>query len=71
MGLATSIYQTLKIIMDLQIRNKRALVTASTSGIGLAIAQALAAEGARVIVNGRTQERVNAALAQVRGRPPV
>ncbi len=54
--------------MDLQIRNKRALVTASTSGIGLAIAQALAAEGARVIVNGRTQERVNAALAQVEGQ---
>ncbi len=54
--------------MDLQIKNKRALVTASTSGIGLAIAQALAAEGARVIVNGRTQERVNAALAQVEGQ---
>jgi NAD(P)-dependent dehydrogenase (short-subunit alcohol dehydrogenase family) len=53
--------------MDLQLRGKRALVTGSTAGIGLAIAQALAAEGARVIVNGRTQERVDAAVRQVRG----
>ena len=53
--------------MDLQLRGKRALVTGSTAGIGLAIAQALAAEGARVIVNGRTEERVAAAVRQVRG----
>jgi len=37
-------------------------VTGSTAGIGLAIATALAREGARVIVNGRTQERVDAAI---------
>ena len=40
--------------MDLKLENKLALVTGSTAGIGLAIAQALAAEGCRVIVNGRT-----------------
>lgn len=59
--------------MDLKLENKRALVTGSTAGIGFGIAKALAAEGAMVIVNGRTQQRVDAALtklraANVRGR---
>jgi NAD(P)-dependent dehydrogenase (short-subunit alcohol dehydrogenase family) len=59
--------------MDLQLGGKRALVSGSTGGIGYAIAEALAAEGAQVIVNGRTQARVDAALkklneAQVRGK---
>jgi NAD(P)-dependent dehydrogenase (short-subunit alcohol dehydrogenase family) len=49
--------------MDFELRGKRALVTGSTAGIGLAIAKALAAEGANVIVNGRTQERVTGAVA--------
>ena len=49
--------------MDLQLTGKTALVTGSTAGIGLAIAQSLAREGARVIVNGRTQARVDTALA--------
>jgi NAD(P)-dependent dehydrogenase (short-subunit alcohol dehydrogenase family) len=48
--------------MDLQLNGKTALVTGSTAGIGLAIAQALAKEGAAVIVNGRTEERVRAAM---------
>ena len=48
--------------MDLQLKGKTALVTGSTAGIGLAIAQALAKEGASVIVNGRTEERVRAAV---------
>src|SRR6202162_3802589 len=48
--------------MDLQLRNKTALVTGSTAGIGLAIAQALVKEGASVIVNGRTQPRVDEAV---------
>jgi NAD(P)-dependent dehydrogenase (short-subunit alcohol dehydrogenase family) len=48
--------------MDLQLKNKTALVTGSTAGIGLAIAQALVKEGASVIVNGRTQLRVDEAV---------
>jgi NAD(P)-dependent dehydrogenase (short-subunit alcohol dehydrogenase family) len=51
--------------MDLQLAGKRALVTGSTAGIGFAIAKSLAAEGANVIVNGRTQERVDAAVAKI------
>jgi NAD(P)-dependent dehydrogenase (short-subunit alcohol dehydrogenase family) len=52
--------------MDLQLSGKRALVTGSTAGIGLAIATALARERAHVIVNGRTAQRVDAAVARVR-----
>jgi len=48
--------------MDLQLQGKLAFVSGSTAGIGYAIVQALAAEGARVIVNGRTQVSVDAAL---------
>ncbi len=48
--------------MDLQLEGKRALVTGSTAGIGFAIAQGLMNEGASVIVNGRTEKRVNEAL---------
>lgn len=48
--------------MNLQLQGKRALVTGSTAGIGLAIATDLAREGADVIVNGRTQQRVDAAM---------
>ncbi len=56
--------------MDLQLGNKLAFVTGSTAGIGLAIAKSLAAEGARVIVNGRTQARVDEAIAHIRGAYP-
>src|SRR5690242_15507456 len=56
--------------MDLQLTGKSALVTGSTAGIGLAIAIALAREGATVTLNGRTQERVNAALATARAAAP-
>ena len=52
--------------MDLKLRDKVVLVTGSTAGIGLAIAQSLAGEGAHVYVNGRTQERVDAAIAAIR-----
>jgi NAD(P)-dependent dehydrogenase (short-subunit alcohol dehydrogenase family) len=48
--------------MDLELKDKSALVTGSTAGIGLAIATALAREGAEVIVNGRTEERVENAV---------
>jgi len=52
--------------MDLKLTNKVALVTGSTAGIGFAIAQSLAKEGAHVYVNGRTQQRVDAAQAAIR-----
>jgi NAD(P)-dependent dehydrogenase (short-subunit alcohol dehydrogenase family) len=52
--------------MDLQLQGKRALVSGSTAGIGFAIAKALAAEGAHVIVNGRTQARVDAAVQELK-----
>jgi NAD(P)-dependent dehydrogenase (short-subunit alcohol dehydrogenase family) len=51
--------------MDLQLTNKLALVSGSTAGIGFAIARALAAEGARVIVNGRSADAVDAAVARL------
>ena len=51
--------------MDLKLTGKLALVTGSTAGIGFAIAEALAAEGARVILNGRTKERVSEAAARI------
>jgi len=53
--------------MDLQLQGKRALVTGSTAGIGFAIAEALAKEGAQVIVNGRTAKRVEEAMAKLAG----
>ena len=52
--------------MDLKLSGKLALVSGSTAGIGYAIAETLAAEGARVIVNGRAQSGVDAALAALK-----
>jgi len=48
--------------MNLQLNGKSALVTGSTAGIGLAIATALAKEGAQAIVNGRSDLRVKEAM---------
>ncbi|MGC2208709.1 MAG: SDR family oxidoreductase [Candidatus Korobacteraceae bacterium] len=53
--------------MDFKLRGKRALVTGSTAGIGFSIARLLAREGAFVWVNGRTEERVLRAVAQIGG----
>jgi NAD(P)-dependent dehydrogenase (short-subunit alcohol dehydrogenase family) len=52
--------------VDLKLGGKVALVTGSTAEIGFAIAESLAREGAHVYVNGRTQQRVDAALAEIR-----
>lgn len=52
--------------MELQLKNKKALVTGSTAGIGFAIALNLAKEGAEVIINGRTEERVETAVAKIK-----
>lgn len=56
--------------MKLNLENKTALISGSTKGIGFAIAAQLAAESARVIVNGRTEESVSAAVEQLRKTIP-
>jgi NAD(P)-dependent dehydrogenase (short-subunit alcohol dehydrogenase family) len=52
--------------MDLQLQNKTAFISGSTAGIGYAIAKRLAIEGAVVIINGRTQEAVDKAIADLK-----
>jgi NAD(P)-dependent dehydrogenase (short-subunit alcohol dehydrogenase family) len=52
--------------MDLQLKGKRALISGSTAGIGLAIAESLAREGASVVVNGRSTARVESAVKKIR-----
>lgn len=54
--------------MDLGLSGKTAVVSGSTAGIGFAIAASLAAEGANVIINGRTEARVSAAVERIRQR---
>ena len=56
--------------MDLGLTGRTALVTGSTAGIGLATAKLLAAEGARVVVNGRTPARVAEAARQIEAATP-
>ena len=56
--------------MNLGLDGKRALVTGSTAGIGYAIAETLAREGADVIVNGRTKERVEQAIKSILASHP-
>ena len=51
--------------MDLQLTDKLALVTASSGGIGRQIARTLAAEGARVIINGRSESSVHEAISLI------
>ncbi len=51
--------------MDMKLTQKLALVTGSTAGIGYAIAGALAREGARVIVNGRSRAAVDGAVSRI------
>lgn len=56
--------------MDLELTDKLALVSGSTKGIGLAIATALAGEGARVIITGRTEASVIEAATTIRRSYP-
>jgi NAD(P)-dependent dehydrogenase (short-subunit alcohol dehydrogenase family) len=51
--------------MDLGLQGKIAVVSGSTAGIGFAIASTLAVEGAHVVVNGRTEERVASAVGAI------
>lgn len=57
--------------MDLKLKGKRALVTGSTQGIGFAIALSLAREGAKVVVNGRTDAKVGEAIKRIAGETSV
>jgi NAD(P)-dependent dehydrogenase (short-subunit alcohol dehydrogenase family) len=56
--------------MDLKLKGRHALVTASSAGIGYAIAKGLAAEGASVTLTGRSQATLDAALARLRQDAP-
>jgi NAD(P)-dependent dehydrogenase (short-subunit alcohol dehydrogenase family) len=56
--------------MDYQLKNKTALVTGSTSGIGFAIAKLLATEGAHVIINGRSEETIQKAITELTKENP-
>ncbi|NNM42923.1 MAG: SDR family NAD(P)-dependent oxidoreductase, partial [Chlamydiae bacterium] len=51
--------------MKLNLENKTALISGSTKGIGFAIAIELATEGARVIVNGRSESAVASSIEQI------
>ena len=54
--------------MHIDLSKRHAIVTGSTAGIGLAIARGLAAAGAQVVVTGRTQARVDEAIAGIAGQ---
>lgn len=56
--------------MDLQLKNKTALVTGSTEGISYAIAKGLLKEGAKVYINGRTEEKINQSIQQLQQAVP-
>lgn len=56
--------------MDLKLTGKTALVTGSTAGIGFGIARRMLQEGASVIINGRTETRINSTLDQLRQAIP-
>lgn len=59
-----------RMLMDLRLQDKKALISGSTQGIGFAIAATLAAEGAEVVLNGRDGARVDAAVARLTATHP-
>src|SRR5262245_59418005 len=56
--------------MQVDLKGLRALVTGSTAGIGNAIAEKLARNGAEVVINGRTPERVSKAIVSLQSKAP-
>jgi NAD(P)-dependent dehydrogenase (short-subunit alcohol dehydrogenase family) len=52
--------------MDYQLKDKRVFISGSTKGIGFATAKTLAKEGAEVIINGRSQERIEESITQLK-----
>jgi NAD(P)-dependent dehydrogenase (short-subunit alcohol dehydrogenase family) len=63
-------FERRQFVVDLQLKGKLALVSGSTAGIGLAIGSSLAGEGAAVIINGRSERRVDDAIATIRQKHP-
>lgn len=61
---------TQRKLMKIELTGRTALVTGSTAGIGRAIAEGLARAGASVVINGRTEERVQTALKELRSLLP-
>src|SRR6266478_683202 len=59
-----------EVQMDLKLQDKTAVVSGSTAGIGFAIASVLAQEGAAVVLNGRTSERVSRAVEKIKKASP-
>jgi NAD(P)-dependent dehydrogenase (short-subunit alcohol dehydrogenase family) len=68
--LESNVVQEYRSSMNLHLEDKIALVTGSTAGIGFSIAAGLAAEGARVIVNGRSEKRVQDAVSAILKQHP-
>mgnify|MGYP003114224865 FL=1 len=52
--------------MHIDLNGKHAIITGSTAGIGFAIAEGLAKAGANVVITGRTQQRVDEAIAKIK-----
>ena len=57
-------------IMNLQLEDKTALVSGSSQGIGFAIAEALAKEGAAVVINSNKQDLVDEAIGKISKTAP-
>lgn len=56
--------------MDMQLATKRAFISGSTQGIGYSIAKTLLAEGVSVVINSRSEDRVEAAVQRLRSEVP-
>lgn len=56
--------------MNLELQGKRAFITGSSAGIGFATAKSLVREGAAIVLNGRTEEKLNEAVEKLQQEFP-